>query len=378
MARPQRILIVGAGIAGLSLALALRRRGLSAELIERSPAPTTDGAGLYLVGAATRALHALGLRDAALDRGCIVRTQSLFDRTGSLIARTDVDAFWSGCGPCAGVTRAALHGLLTNETKGMPIRYGVALQSLRREAGQVVASCSDASQAPYDLVVGADGIRSTVRRLEFGDGKASFRGQVGWRFIAPMPVGVSGWSVFMGEGRVFLFVPMGNDAAYCYADRVVTEPPDDPERGRVERLRALFRDFALPVRETLAAIREDHPIHYAPIEEVIQTVPGRDNVVLIGDAAHAMSPNMACGAAMSLEDALTLAELIGAAGDSDLGDGLVPTFVRRRAQRVDWVRQQTHRRDKMRGLPRLVRNAILGLLWNRLYRVNYRPLLSAP
>jgi 2-polyprenyl-6-methoxyphenol hydroxylase-like FAD-dependent oxidoreductase len=370
-------LIVGAGIAGLSLALALRRRGLSAELIERSPAPTTDGAGLYLVGAATRALQALGLRDAVLDRGCVVRTQSLFDRAGSLLARTDVDAFWSACGPCVGLTRAALHGLLTNEVKGTPIRYGVALRALKRETGRVVASCSDGSEEPYDLVVGADGIRSTVRSLEFAEGGTSFRGQVGWRFIAPMPAGVSGWSVFLGEGRVFLFVPMGNDAAYCYADKVASEPSDDPALGRVERLRGLFRDFAPAVRETLAAIRLDHPVHYAPIEEVIQPVPGRGNVVLIGDAAHAMSPNMACGAAMGLEDALALAELLGAAGDS-LEDGVVPAFVRRRASRVEWVRRQTHRRDEMRGLPRALRNLMLRLLWNRLYAANYRPLLSPP
>jgi 2-polyprenyl-6-methoxyphenol hydroxylase-like FAD-dependent oxidoreductase len=192
-----------------------------------------------------------------------------------------------------------------------------------------------------------------------------------------MPAGVSGWSVFLGEGRVFLFVPMGNDAAYCYADKVASEPSDDPALGRVERLRGLFRDFAPAVRETLAAIRLDHPVHYAPIEEVIQPVPGRGNVVLIGDAAHAMSPNMACGAAMGLEDALALAELLGAAGDS-LEDGVVPAFVRRRASRVEWVRRQTHRRDEMRGLPRALRNLMLRLLWNRLYAANYRPLLSPP
>src|SRR5262245_15488532 len=89
-----RVLGVGAGIAGLALALALRARGLSPTLIERSPGASTEGAGLYLVGAATRILRELGLEGALLEQARVVRTQRLFDSRGAALARTDVEAFW--------------------------------------------------------------------------------------------------------------------------------------------------------------------------------------------------------------------------------------------------------------------------------------------
>jgi 2-polyprenyl-6-methoxyphenol hydroxylase-like FAD-dependent oxidoreductase len=97
--------------------------------------------------------------------------------------------------------------------------------------------------------------------------------------------------------------------------------------------------------------------------------------LLIGDAAHAMSPNMACGAALAFEDALVLAELV--TQDRTVGE-IVPEFIRRRSARVGWVRRQTNRRDRLRSLPPLIRDAFLRLMADRTYRSNYRPLLAPP
>ena len=101
----------------------------------------------------------------------------------------------------------------------------------------------------------------------------------------------------------------------------------------------------------------------------------RGRVVLIGDAAHAMSPNMACGAAMAFEDGLVLAELI--AQDGAVSE-IAPEFIRRRSARVGWVRRQTNGRDRLRSLPPLIRDAFLRLLADRTYRTNYGPLLEPP
>ena len=97
--------------------------------------------------------------------------------------------------------------------------------------------------------------------------------------------------------------------------------------------------------------------------------------MLIGDAAHAMSPNMACGAAMAFEDALVLADLIAQNGAVS---GIVPEFIRRRSARVGWVRRQTNGRDRLRSLPPVLRDAFLRLLADRTYRANYQPLLAPP
>ena len=101
----------------------------------------------------------------------------------------------------------------------------------------------------------------------------------------------------------------------------------------------------------------------------------RDTVLLIGDAAHATSPNMAQGAGMALEDAIVLAETLGSA--TSLTEALT-TFERRRRPRTDWVREQTHRRDRARGLPPTLRNLLLRRFGARIQRANYRPLRDQP
>jgi 2-polyprenyl-6-methoxyphenol hydroxylase-like FAD-dependent oxidoreductase len=140
-------------------------------------------------------------------------------------------------------------------------------------------------------------------------------------------------------------------------------------------LRERFHEFAPPVREVLDQLKSADQLHQSPIEEVADESWGRGQVVLIGDAAHAMSPNMACGAAMALEDALVLADIIVQPG---LATDILPELVRRRSARVDWVRRQTHQRDRLRRLPSIVRRFVLRRFTEKTYRANYRPLLSLP
>jgi len=375
MARVERVLIVGGGMAGLSLAIALRQRGLSAEIVERADEGAGTGAGLYLVGLGTRALGALGLADAALREAYLNRTQTFRNHRGARLAELDVEAYWASCGTCLGLQRAVLHRLLAEKVASLQIRFGVTVGALRQEQEQVSVRFTDGSGDTYDLVVGADGIRSSIRRLEFGESDPQFRGQVGWRFIARRPAGIDGWTVFLGSGSAFLLLPLGGDRVYGYADRIAPRPIADPPEGRVERLREIFRHFARPVREVLAQIDSPEQLHFSAIEEVVYETWGRGRVMLIGDAAHAMSPNMACGAAMAFEDALVLADLIAQDGAVS---GIVPEFIRRRSARVGWVRRQTNGRDRLRSLPPVLRDAFLRLLADRTYRANYQPLLAPP
>jgi 2-polyprenyl-6-methoxyphenol hydroxylase-like FAD-dependent oxidoreductase len=122
-------------------------------------------------------------------------------------------------------------------------------------------------------------------------------------------------------------------------------------------------------------MRATDPIHFASIEAVSQPVMGSGRVVLIGDAAHAMSPSMASGAAMAFEDALVLADLLAKDGASP---NVLAEFAHRRTERVEWVRSQTDRRDRLRKWPPSLRNLVLKLLWQKVYAANYRPLLSLP
>jgi 2-polyprenyl-6-methoxyphenol hydroxylase-like FAD-dependent oxidoreductase len=371
-----RILIVGGGVAGLSLAIALHQRGIPADLVERDDAGATAGAGLYLVGAATRALAALGVAASALRAGAVSRSQAFFTHRGRRLAEIDTDAFWAPCGPCLGIGRAALHHLLAERAAAsLSTRYGTSIVALEQHAEAVSVECSDGSRARYALVVGADGIRSLVRRLVLAGPEPKFRGQVGWRFLARRPPGIDCWSVFLGADRAFLLLPVSADQVYCYADRMLTQPLADPPQGRLQRLRSAFQDFAAPVCEVVAALEAPEQVHVAAIEDVVLEQWGRDRVLLIGDAAHAMSPNMACGVAMAVEDALVLAELVG---DGVPPPGVLARFEQRRVARVRWVRAQTDRRDRLRQLPPAIRHAFLRLLAERTYHANYRPLLAPP
>jgi 2-polyprenyl-6-methoxyphenol hydroxylase-like FAD-dependent oxidoreductase len=257
----------------------------------------------------------------------------------------------------------------------LPLRFGTSIQAVEQKASRVSVRFTDGSSESYDLVIGADGIRSTVRRLAFGGGGPRFRGQMGWRFIAQRTSTTrpEAWTVYLGDRSAFLLVPIGHDAVYCYADELTrTRAPEEPAEA-VRRLRECFGRFASPVPELLDQLEEVSLPHQAPIEEVSRQAWGLGRVGLIGDAAHAMSPNMACGAALALEDAIVLGDIIARRGPAA---DVVSELARRRSARVRWVRRQTNQRDRLRHLPSSVRNFLLRRFAERIYRSQYQPLLA--
>jgi len=167
----------------------------------------------------------------------------------------------------------------------------------------------------------------------------------------------------LGRGRAFLTVALGDGDVYCYAD-VETRARAAPDGD----WREMFSGFGEPVPRLL-----DHAAdaYFAPIEEVAAPAWTAQGIVLIGDAAHASSPNMAQGAAMAAEDALVLAELLATRRPVER---VLSQYERRRRPHVEWVQAQTHRRDRMRSLHPIIRNLTLRLAGERIFRSNYRPL----
>jgi 2-polyprenyl-6-methoxyphenol hydroxylase-like FAD-dependent oxidoreductase len=362
-----RVLIVGAGIAGLGLVRTLHQRGITAEVVERVPEWEPSGAGLYLPANAVRALQELGIGPAAAARANPIGHQRFLDHRGRPLADVDLDRIWDGVGGCVAIQRAALHEALRDATAEVPVRLGTSVTDLEDgEAPRV--SFSDGSTARYDLVVGADGVHSTIRSVALGGPAASYLGQASWRFVADGVPDMSDWTVMLGRGCTFLTVALGQARVYCYADLNTSDP-----NGAVgEDWRQPFADFADPVPRLLDQAAD---AYFAPIEEVAPPAWTARRVVLVGDAAHASSPNMAQGAAMALEDALVLAEVLTA--DQPLDQALA-SYAQRRKARVAWVQQQTHRRDRTRNLPTTIRNLTLRLTAERIFRSNYAPLRDPP
>jgi FAD-dependent urate hydroxylase len=372
----RRVLIVGGGIAGLALAPMLTRIGVAVDVIEREPAWRPAGTGIYLPGNAARALRVLGLETQVASQAVEIARQRFYNHHGRLLCEVDVAELWAAVGPCLAVHRAELHRLLREAAGDVPIRIGLAVKRLAQRGGIVSVEFSDATNGDYDLVVGADGIHSAVRRLTFEPPAGPQPvGQIGWRFLAPRPPEVTTWSVMLGRGTAFLTLPLAGDRVYCYCDVVSRRDHDTAERDPAERLHELFAEYAEPAATLLDALDAAADMHVSTIEEVALDHWARERVVLIGDAAHATSPNMAQGAAMALEDALVLTDClqrIPAIPDA------IAAFEARRRPRTDWVRAQTHRRDHTRYLPPTIRDNVLRFLGRRIFHANYRPLLDQP
>ena len=372
----RRVLIAGGGVAGLALAPMLARNGVEVEVAERERAWRPAGTGMYLPGNAARALRALGLEEQVASRAVEIAGQRFYDRHGRLLCEVDVAELWAAVGPCLALRRADLHEVLREGARAVPIRLGLAVERLVQRDGIVSVEFSDATSGEYDLVIGADGIHSAVRRLTFEPTAAPRPvGQIGWRFMAPRPPEVRTWSVMLGRGTAFLTLPLADDRVYCYCDVVSPRAHPTSQRDPRERLSELLSQFAEPAATLLDALDGAADIHVSTIEEVDLDHWAHERVVLIGDAAHATSPNMAQGAAMALEDALVLTDClhrIPAIPDA------IAAFEARRRPRTDWVRAQTHRRDHTRYLPPKIRDNVLRFLGRRIFHASYRRLLDEP
>jgi 2-polyprenyl-6-methoxyphenol hydroxylase-like FAD-dependent oxidoreductase len=361
-----RVLVVGAGIAGLAAARTLHEWGASVEVIDRQPTPPLVGTGIFLPGNSVRALDDLGLGDEVAGRATGIHRQRTLDHRGRTLFEVNADELWHGVAPCLALPRPELHQAFLAGVGDVPVRWGQSLEAVAFDDVGVTVTVGG-TPTLYDLVLGADGVHSTVRKLAFGPGAVRKVGQYARRFVVKNDVEPATWSVRLGPGSAFLTIPIGEQQVYCYVDC----PLDDPRS-----LRDLLAVYTDPVPTLLDALdAEAAAVQAGEIEEVVLDSWSRGTVLLIGDAAHATSPNMAQGAGSAIEDAIVLAETLGTT--ASLAEALT-TFERRRRPRTDWVREQTHRRDRARGLPPVLRNLLLRRFGSRIQRASYRPLRDRP
>lgn len=366
------ILIAGAGIAGLAMALALRDRDISFEIVEREASETRRGAGMYLPGNAVRALGQLGVIDRVCEMAPAIDVQRIFDSRGGLLNQIDLASFWRQCGGCLSLSRTALQRILKDALTETPIRYDLSIASIHQDATDALVTFNDGTQRAYDLVIGADGIQSTVRSAAFGQREPLDLGIASWRTIIDNQFGVTGWTAMLGPKRTLLAIPVDEGRLYVYADVAASDRAYAGSHP-VQTIRELFSSFAAPLRPIVDSLDAAASIHASRLREIPAQMTHKGCVVLIGDAAHATSPSMAQGAGMALEDALVLAEALSHAQSVPAA---LEAFSARRLGRVQWVQRQSRKRDKVRSLPGPVRNFILGRFGDSLYAKSFRPLIG--
>ncbi len=337
-----RVLIVGSGIAGQTLACALAKRAIACDLVEIKPRFDIVGAGMYVQGAALRAFKDIGVVDAIVAGGSSLPGDFslVCDEQGNELARPH---YPRAAGPqvpaVVPIRRKVLHDILAGAVaaRGIAVRMGTSVEAIEMAGERVKVRFTDGSRDAYDLVVGADGVRSRVRGLVFGATEPEFTGYSNWRVILPRPPEVERTLWMMGRGKSFGIIPIAADLVYIGG---VTKEPGNPRYER-ERLPALcrekFAEFGGLAPRLLAQVREPAQVVYTPIEEVLLAPPWyRGRALVLGDAAHAGTPFWAMGASMAIEDSVLLAMLLER--DADI-DAVLPKWMDKRYARCLFVQQ---------------------------------------
>ncbi|KOX19360.1 2-polyprenyl-6-methoxyphenol hydroxylase [Saccharothrix sp. NRRL B-16348] len=330
------VLVLGGGTAGNALTVLLRRAGHAVDLVEAKPDwNATAGSGITLQGNALRVLREVGVIDRVLRDGFPFDALGLLAPSGEVLtvqpaARTGGDDLPG----TVGMRRPGLQQILIDAVRasGASVRLGVTATEVECDSGEV--AFSDGTTGRYDLVVGADGLNSATRRLIGVEERPVPTGMAIWRAPVPRPTGLEHTQMIYG-GSCFIAgcCPTGPDTAYAYlVERNRDRDTIDPSTYADEMAR-LARGYGGPWPEIQAALTDPTVINYTWFDRLLVEGPWhRGRVVLVGDAAHACPPTLAQGAAMSLEDALVLAELLSTS--DSWGDGVLTEYRDRRHPRV--------------------------------------------
>jgi 2-polyprenyl-6-methoxyphenol hydroxylase-like FAD-dependent oxidoreductase len=335
------LLIVGGGIAGTSLAVALRDSGISTEIVEVNPGWTALGMGIALTSPTLRVLQTLGLLERCMEAGWnVTKTGRIDGITGEVMYLGEAPRLAGLEHPSSlGIMRPVFHQILAEAASatGARVRLGVTLASIRQTLESVEVVFTDGASGSYDLVIGADGIDSTVRKLVWGpDLKPRFTGQTIWRVTVPRAPEVEAIvSVFGGPNANVGFNPVSADLMYIFIVQNTREQVRLPE----DQLRAAARErlegYAGLIARVRDQITEDTQVIMRPAEVILVPSPWHhQRVLLIGDAAHATTPHMGSGACIAIEDAVVLAELLQS--DQPL-ESVLKGFMNRRFERCRMV-----------------------------------------
>ncbi|PHR92587.1 MAG: 2-polyprenyl-6-methoxyphenol hydroxylase [Robiginitomaculum sp.] len=337
------ILVVGAGIGGLTAAIALVNRGADVEIIEKYPESVVYGVGLCQPGNALRAIKDIGLLDECYANGLASDFTEWRRASGSLIAKTPHSRLADPTRPAYNnIGRPALQNILLKEARrlGLKPRMGITADQIETEGDGVNVTFSDGSHGQYDLVIGADGIRSQTRRILFGEQfEPVYTGHAVWRIAMPRADGVDNNMIYFGNGKKAGLIPLSDGKMYFWV--VVNRPGNKriPKEDFLNEARKDFSGFGGIVKGVADTITDDTKIVYSPIEEVVMPLPwSKGRVVLIGDAAHASGPHLGQGAAMAMEDAVVASELFASSIPIDQA---ITKFEQRRFPRAKFIQDET-------------------------------------
>lgn len=312
MERDEPVIIAGAGPGGLVAALALHHVGQPVLLLERAPEVRAAGAGLTLQVNAMRMLEAIGQREAVAAAGEPILSGSVDTAAGAELSSLPMGALVDRYGTSGvAIHRGALARVLSSALPPDVLRCDAEVEGYEADADGVSVRLRDGAELRGRALVGADGIHSCVRATMQGEVPLRYAGYTCWRGVAPVPrpLGAGVMSERWGRGRRFGIVPIDAERTYWFSTANAPADGHDGEDPRAELLER-FAGFAEPVPALIEATPSEGILRndIIDIEPLSRWTDGR--VTLLGDAAHAMTPNMGQGACQAIEDAVVLAHCL--------------------------------------------------------------------
>jgi 2-polyprenyl-6-methoxyphenol hydroxylase-like FAD-dependent oxidoreductase len=314
MASVSKVLIVGGGIGGLALSIGLRNAGIDVDVVEIRQQWAIYHVGIIAQSNLVRAMVVLGIADDCVAAGFSYSGVRFCDASGRVLSETPgVKLAGPGYPAYLGLTRPALHKVLfaASNKAGATVRLGVTVAELSQSDTKAAVKFTDGSSGEYDLVVGADGVHSQLRTMVFGERlKPRFTGEGVWRYNVSRPPEVDYGSIYDSpQGPKAGLIPLTHDTAYIF--RIGPEPgnPRFPKGELAKIMRDRLKPFGGAIGQLAHEITDPDLVVYRPLESVFVPSPWhRGRVVLIGDAAHAITPHLGQGAAQAVEDAVVLAD----------------------------------------------------------------------
>lgn len=333
---PISTLVIGGGIGGLSLARELALRNRPVTVLERAAQIAPIGAGIIMNPNAMGVLERNGLAGEVRTDAWPYMRRETRDAAGRLLAVRDYGPLYESGKLAQGalVHRAHLHEVLHRSLPEGTVRLGVTARRIEVRADKVVVETEGGESFEADVLVGADGIRSLVRRQLFGELAPVYMGYRSHRLVVPAHPAVRDFTEFLGRGQRIGLVPISPKRLYIWTTFNSPREPA-PVLESADQFRAMFAQFTDPrIQEIFAGLRSAEGIITTDVEEIRQKRWAAGRAALLGDAVHAMTPNIGQGAGMAMEDAAVLAEELASASELDVS---LKKYVERRGPRAELI-----------------------------------------
>lgn len=319
----RKVLIIGGGIGGLTTTLALRRAGFDVQLFEAVPQIKVVGAGLAIWSNAWHALRHIGLEDAIRAVGMPAAYRVIRAANGEILTKVQINQIGGGeDAPLLHLHRGDLQGVLVKAVGESTIQMGARCVAFRQDETGVWAQFADGREVKGDLLIGADGIHSVIRQQLFSVTRLHLVGQVSWRGLARinderLAAGEAGET--WGVGQRIGLIPMRHGSVYWFLTRNASLNDEvlSTAAELKHHMQELVKGWHEPIPSMIEATEAETIIRtdLNELEPLDRWYQGR--VVLLGDAAHAMTPNLGQGACQAIEDAVTLGQCLQEAKDID-------------------------------------------------------------